>query len=82
MSIFGANYRTTLLGLGSAVFAFLTMLAAAPYELGEVAQFIPPEHKAKLFIASAIATMILRIWKNYQTADAKVASLQIPPSNS
>ena len=51
----------TLAGYGSIVMSLLTALAAAPYTLGEVATIIPPEWKAKVFVASAIATMILRI---------------------
>lgn len=50
-----------LAGYGSIVMSLLTALAAAPYTLGEVATIIPSEWKAKVFVASAIATMILRV---------------------
>ena len=50
-----------LAGYGSIIMSLLTALAAAPYTLGEVATIIPSEWKAKVFVASAIATMILRV---------------------
>jgi hypothetical protein len=50
-----------LAGYGAIVMSLLTALAAAPYTLGEVATIIPPHWKAKIFVVSAIATVILRI---------------------
>jgi len=50
-----------LAGYGSIVMSLLTALAAAPYSLGEVAMVIPPEWKQRVFIAGAIATMLLRV---------------------
>lgn len=51
----------SLAGYGAIAMSLLTALAAAPYTLGEVATIIPSEWKARVFVASAIATMILRI---------------------
>lgn len=51
----------SLAGYGAIVMSLLTALAAAPYTLGEVATIIPPDWKAKIFVVSAIATVILRI---------------------
>jgi len=51
----------SLAGYGSIVMSLLTALAAAPYTLGEVATIIPPHWKERVFVASAIATVILRI---------------------
>lgn len=51
----------SLAGYGAIVMSLLTALAAAPYTLGEVATIIPPAWKAKIFVVSAIATVILRI---------------------
>jgi hypothetical protein len=51
----------SLAGYGAIAMSLLTALAAAPYTLGEVATIIPTHWKAKVFVASAIATMILRI---------------------
>ena len=56
-----------LASYGSIVMSLLTALAAAPYTLGEVATIIPPDWKAKVFVASAIATMILRIIRDNST---------------
>ena len=50
-----------LAGYGSIATSALTALSGAPYALGDVATIIPPTWKAKLFVVSAIATMILRI---------------------
>jgi len=50
-----------LAGYGSIATSTLTALAAAPYSLGDVATIIPPALKAKLFVISAIATLILRV---------------------
>ena len=51
----------SLAGYSSIAMSLLTALAAAPYTLGEVATIIPPKWKEKVFVASAIATVILRI---------------------
>ena len=53
--------KQQMVGYGAIAMSLLTALAAAPYTLGEVATIIPPHWKAKVFIVSAIATMILRI---------------------
>ena len=50
-----------LAGYGSIIMSLLTALAAAPYSLGEAATIIPPEWKQRVFIAGAIATLILRV---------------------
>lgn len=64
-------------GYGSIAMSLLTALAAAPYTLGEVATIIPPAWKAKIFVASAIATVILRIIRDNVTLTAK--NLQSDP---
>jgi len=56
-----------LAGYGSIVMSLLTALAAAPYSLGEVATIIPPEWKQRVFIAGAIATLLLRIIRDNTT---------------
>ena len=50
-----------LAGYGSIIMSLLTALAAAPYTLGEVAMIIPSHWKERVFVASAIATLILRV---------------------
>ena len=54
-------------GYGSIFMSLLTALAAAPYSLGEVATIIPPDWKAKVFVAGAIATLLLRIIRDNTT---------------
>ena len=56
-----------LAGYGSIVMSLLTALAAAPYSLGEVATIIPPQWKERVFIAGAIATLLLRIIRDNTT---------------
>jgi len=56
-----------LAGYGSIIMSLLTALAAAPYSLGEVATIIPPEWKQRVFIAGAIATLILRVIRDNTT---------------
>jgi len=56
-----------LAGYGSIVMSLLTALAAAPYSLGEVATIIPPEWKQRVFIAGAIATLLLRVIRDNTT---------------
>lgn len=70
--IFGANFKTSVTGIGSALFGFLTILAALPYQLGDVATIIPPNYKAKIFLWSAIATAVLRILNSLQQKDKTV----------
>ena len=56
-----------LAGYGSIIMSLLTALAAAPYSLGDVATIIPPEWKQRVFIAGAIATLLLRIIRDNTT---------------
>jgi hypothetical protein len=55
-----------LAGYGSIATSTLTALSGAPYALGDVATIIPPAWKAKLFVVSAIATMILRLIRDHK----------------
>lgn len=48
----------------AALTSFLTVIAALPYELGEVATLFPPEWKVRIAVAGALATAILRILGN------------------
>ena len=67
-----ANWQTTISGVGSALFAALSLIAAVPYELGELALLIPPEYKAKVVLYAAIAAFLLRIWNSIAQKDWKV----------
>jgi hypothetical protein len=67
--IFGANWKTSVSGIGSAIFGLLTMLAALPYDLGNVATIISPEWKGKIVTVGIIATLALRVWNSLQQKD-------------
>jgi hypothetical protein len=58
-----------LRNVSTAITSVLTALAAAPYQLGEVGNFIPPEWKQRIFIVGLVATFILRALK--PTPEAK-----------
>lgn len=91
----GANWKTTVSGIGSAIAALLTILAALPYQLGEIATIIPPGWKGKIVTVGLLATTALRIWNSIQqkdknttggtvqqTADGSVASPRAQVSSS
>jgi hypothetical protein len=68
-----------LAGYGSIIMSLLTALAAAPYSLGEVAMIIPPHWKERVFIAGAIATLILRVIRDNQSVVKKSVTTETPP---
>lgn len=70
--VFGANWKTAVSGIGSALFASLTVLAALPYDLGGVALLIPPEWKAKVVVAGTVAAFVLRVWNSISQKDKNV----------
>lgn len=55
--------KTKLVGIASDIAAFLTVLAAIPYELGEAAQYLPPNAKAWIAGVGVFSTLALRILK-------------------
>lgn len=57
---FGPNWKVAATGIGEAAMTFLTFLAGASYQLGDVALLIPPHWKAGLFFVSAVAAFLLR----------------------
>lgn len=72
MKLIGANWKTTVSATGAGLFSLLTILAALPYELGEIATIIPPAWKAKVAMISAAATLILRIINGLVQKDRNV----------
>lgn len=70
--LFGANWKTSVSQIGVAIFSLLTLLAALPYQLGEISTIIPPEWKARVFTIGAIATAILRVWNGLNQKDKNV----------
>lgn len=70
--IFGANWRTSISGIGAALFGLLTMIAALPYDMGALADIFPPAWKAKIAIAAALATLGLKWWNAIAQKDKTV----------
>lgn len=68
-----ANYRTTFTGIGAAIIGFLSLLAMAPSELGDVSLYIPTDLKAKIFIYGAVASMILKALNSAYQKDSAVS---------
>lgn len=60
----GANWQTTLSGIGGVTFEGLTILSGASYALGDIAMVIPASMKAKIFGASLCAQVLLKIWNS------------------
>lgn len=53
--------KTKLVAIAGDISAFLTLLAAIPYELGEAAQYLPPNVKAWTAGIGVFATLGLRL---------------------
>jgi len=68
------NWKTTLSGIGAAFASLLAIVAVAPYQLGELGDVIPPEHKATIVVISSTAAFMLRVWNSFATKDATPAS--------
>jgi hypothetical protein len=68
-----------LAGYGSIIMSLLTALAAAPYSLGEVAMIIPPEWKQRVFVAGAIATLLLRVIRDNGAVVKESVTTESPP---
>jgi hypothetical protein len=58
----GANWQTTVSGVGAALFFGLTTLAGLSYQFGDIAAFMPPEVKKWVTIISLGATVALKAW--------------------
>lgn len=67
-----ANWRTTASAFGAAIFGLLTVVASLPYELGSIANIFPPQWKADIAIAGAIATAVLKIINGVVQKDKNV----------
>ena len=50
--------------MGAAIFGALTILAALPYTLGDLATIIPPTWKPKIVMVGLVSTVGLRIWNS------------------
>ena len=67
-----ANWKTTVSGIGAALFSALTLLAALPYQFGDISAVFPPEWKGKIVTASAIAAFALKVWNSVAQKDRNV----------
>lgn len=59
-----ANWRTAISGIGAVVFSALTVLAALPYTLGDIATIIPADWKPYVVTCGLIGTIGLRVWNS------------------
>lgn len=48
--------------IGAGIASALTILAALPYQLGDLATIIPPSWKPTIVALGLIATVALRVW--------------------
>lgn len=71
-NLLGANWKTTVSGIGAAVFAGLTTLAGLPYELGSIAEILPPTWKPLIFKGSLAATILLKVWNSFAQKSKEV----------
>src|ERR1022692_1909878 len=72
MNLIGPNWKTTLSGIGVALFALLNALALAPTELGDFGMIIPPTWKAKILCVSLGAAFIMRVLNAMHQKDKNV----------
>lgn len=72
MKFLGANWKTLVSQIGVAIFSLLTVLAALPYTLGDIATIIPPEWKTKVVTIGIVATFVLRILNGMHQKDKDV----------
>jgi di/tricarboxylate transporter len=66
--------------IASTLVSALTILAALPYQLGELSTIIPPNWKPTIVAAGLIATIALRVWNAAtvpQTSQAPLSSTEI-----
>ena len=67
-----ANWKTTISGIGAAIFSLLSILAALPYENGVLANIFPVEWKPRILQISIVAALILKIWNSMVQKDKNV----------
>ncbi len=70
--LFGANWRTTISGIGTALFSSLTVLAALPYDMGDIANIFDPTWKRRITITAAVAAFALKWWNAVVQKDRTV----------
>lgn len=63
------NPKTTILGYADAVIFTLTILSAAAYELGPVAEVVSPEWKSRVLVFGIVTGALVKIIKGHVSAD-------------
>lgn len=70
--IFGANWRTSVTAIGTAIFAALTWLSTVSYDTSPLALVIDPKYKPTVQWVAGIATLALWIWNGVSQKDKTV----------
>ena len=60
--LFGANWKTSVTAIGTALFAGLTWLSSVSYDQGPIAMVVPMKYRGKVAFASGAATLLLWCW--------------------
>ena len=62
--LLGANWKTSVTGIGTAIFAGLTFLSGLSYDVGPIALVIPAKYKSTVTWIAGAATAILWCWNS------------------
>lgn len=77
-STFGANWRTTLSGIGTGMMGLLAALAAAPYEMGSISTVFPDKWKTWIALTGAGAAFVLHVINSALQKDKQVVGNGTP----
>lgn len=72
--------KTTIAGYLDAIVWFLTILAALPYTLGDAANTLSPEWKARIAVTGLFAGAVLKIITGHVSQDSKKKDPPEPPA--
>lgn len=64
--LFGANWQTTVSGIGGIIMAFIAWLSTLSYDQGGIALIIPIEYKPWIVKIAAISSLALLAWNAIQ----------------
>ena len=60
--VLGANYKTTVSAIGTAIFATITFFAQLSYDQGPIALVVPVKYKRTVTLIAGLCTLALWIW--------------------
>lgn len=80
--IFGANWQTSVSGIGGVLMAFIAWLATLSYDQGGIALIIPVEYKPWVTKIAALAGLILLGWNAIQQKSKNVTGGMIQQTKS